>query len=332
MPFLLASCAETPKIASLPPIEMNPQAIDSLQPTPIQEFDADFVSWRENFKTKATANGIEPEIFEQAFAGVVVNKKVIELDKKQPEKKITHKEYQTKIINDARINEARKQMRENSALLEEIGRKYGVQPRYIVALWAVESNFGRNQGKSDVIRSLATLAFEGRRREFFETELIEALRILQQGHIARENFIGSWAGALGQCQFMPSSFMAYAVDYDGDGKKDIWGNKADVFASIANYLKKSGWKEGQSWGRRVQAPEHLQPDDKALKSLSQWNNLGVRQLDGSALPEVETIRAAIIKPRGADNHYLVYDNFRVIMKWNRSNFFATSIGEIADRI
>ncbi len=220
-------------------------------------------------------------------------------------------------------------------LLTKIGHEYGVQPRFIVALWGIETNFGKLTGHFPLISSLTTLAWEGRREAFFKAQLFDALRILEQGHVTPAAFKGSWAGAMGQVQFMPSSFLKFAVDQDGDGRKDLWGNLADVFGSAANYLHQNGWQEEQTWGRRVQVPDSLAPALLGLetkKPLSAWQALGVRQHDGSPLPKV-AMQASLIRPDDVHGRsYLAYDNYRVLRHWNRSHYFVVAVGTLADRI
>ena len=203
--------------------------------------DVSFDNYIDGFKQKARSKGISDSTINTSFDDVYLLGQIIELDKKQPERKLTKEEYLAKVINQARINQARKLFADNKELLTELGEKYGVDPQFIVALWGLETGFGKNQGNYDVVEVLATLAYEGRRRDFFESELLSALLILDEGHISHSKFKGSWAGAMGQCQFMPSSYLAYGADGDGDGKIDIWKNKKDVFASIANYLSTVGW-------------------------------------------------------------------------------------------
>ena len=226
-------------------------------------------------------------------------------------------------------------MAQHRDLLNEIGQQYDVQPRFIVALWGIETNYGKNTGGYRIVNALATLAFDGRRSQYFRTELFNAFRILQEGHISPELMKGSWAGAMGQCQFMPSSFLRLAVDYDGDGRKDIWKTAADVFASAANYLSQSGWRGSQTWGRQVQLPGSFNNTDASLKikkSLTSWQKIGVRRLNGRSLPLVD-IQGSVVLPDGKGGPaYLVYENFRVIMKWNRSTYFATSVGLLADAL
>lgn len=296
---------------------------------------ASYDAWLQRFKAKAQSEGLSPQTIQNAFSGSKFLPRVIELDRKQPESKMTFAQYRERIVSKQRVNQGRHEFRKHRALLEEIGAHYGVQPQYIVALWGIETNFGSNTGGFSVIDSLATLAFEGRRSEFFSKELINALKIIDGGHIAARSMKGSWAGAMGQSQFMPSSFLAYAQDYNKDGKKDIWNTKADVFASAANYLSRSGWKGDERWGRQVYAPSSIPEtmmDRKNKRALSYWASLGVRNIDNSPLP-VSDMEGALVGPDGKNGPiYMTYSNYNVIMKWNRSTYFATSVGLLADAI
>ena len=211
-----------------------------------------------------------------------------------------------------------------------------MQSRYIVALWGIETDFGRITGGFPVISSLATLAYDGRRSKFFRKELLLALKIVDGGHILAKDMVGSWAGAMGQNQFMPSSFHAYAVDYDKDGSKDIWKTLPDVFASIANYLSKSGWQADQTWGRPVRLPENFSRKflgRKIKKPLGEWQQLGVRKLSGQDLPK-RNLLSSIIRPEKGQigPAFVIYNNYEVILKWNRSNYFATAVGTLSDKI
>ncbi len=203
----------------------------------------------------------------------------------------------------------------------------------------VESNFGKLTGGYNVIDALTTLAYDGRREDFFRKEAMAALTILDQGHITASKMKGSWAGAMGQCQFMPSSFLNFAVDGNGDGKKDIWNNKEDVFASAANYLSQSGWDDNYTWGRQVHVPKGLSSSllgrsKENAKSLQQWNELGVRRLNGNVLPVLdEDIDAWLIMPDDENGRaYLIYNNYQVLMKWNRSYYFGLAVSHLADKL
>lgn len=286
-------------------------------------------------KNEATAKGIDKAKLEQAFADITFRPTVVKSDKSQPEKKITLDDYLATRVPDWKVKQAVEQYKEHKVLLDEIAEKYGVQARFIVALWGNESNFGKIQGNFSVLSALASLAYEGRREKLFKDNFFAALRILDEGHIDVKAFKGSWAGAMGQTQFMPISFLNYAVDYNGDGRKDIWGTKADVFASIANYLSSEGWDSEGTWGRQVTLtkPVPFSGLSKSnMKPLSFWNSNGVRRYNGSELPKAN-VDASLIMPDGEKGRiYLVYNNFHTLMKWNRSSYFGVSVGYLSERI
>lgn len=295
----------------------------------------DFPSFVEQLRSEALQRGIRTETLEQALARVQHIDRVIELDRRQPEFTLTFDQYLSRVVNPAKIAKGRKKMAENKAVLAEIEKRYGVQPRFVVALWGIETDFGRVTGGFPVVSALATLAYDGRRSAYFRGELLDALRILDQGHIRPEAMVGSWAGAMGQCQFMPSSFLKFAEDWDGDGRRDIWTTRPDVLASAANYLGKSGWKGGETWGRAVRLPAAM--DQKLIgldtsRSLKEWSRLGVRAADGKPLPQRDLQGAIVLAEAGKGPAFLVYDNYRTILKWNRSTFFALAAGHLADRI
>ena len=294
-----------------------------------------FDQWLSELRREAVSLGIKGATIDSALADVKLIPRVVELDRKQPEFTLTFRQYQDRVVPASRVNMGRKRLAENRELLEEVGRKYGVQPRFIVAFWGIETDFGRITGGFPLIQSLVTLAYDGRRSAYFRKELINALKIIDGGHITVADMVGSWAGAMGQCQFMPSSFLSFAVDHDGDGRKDIWNTKGDVFASAANYLARSGWKGDQTWGRRVQLPEGFDlklASLKASKPLSQWQNLGVRRADGSDLPRRDLPASLVLADGSVSDAFLVYNNYRTILKWNRSTYFAVAVGSLADRI
>jgi membrane-bound lytic murein transglycosylase B len=306
-----------------------------LLPTPSWASDEDFTRWLGGVRQEALAAGINPATIDRAFDGLEPIERVIELDRKQPETTVTFEYYLSRVVDAKRRRAAREHFAENRKLLTEIGRRYGVQPRFIVALWGIETNFGRVTGNFPVIAALATLAYDGRRSAFFRKELINALRIVDLDHVDPKEMLGSWAGAMGQSQFMPSSFLQYAVSYRGDGKRDIWHRREDVFASIANYLSQSGWRADESWGRPVRLPPAFDPalvGPGVRKSVSAWAKLGVRRGDGGKLP-AQPIEASVLQPGGSGGPaVLVYDNYRVLLKWNSSNYFASAVGLLADSI
>lgn len=295
-----------------------------------------FESWVNEFKKEAKNKGISDDVVEKAMKGVKPIPRIIELDRKQPEGTMTFAKYQKRVITDARIQQGRRLYKEHKELLEKTAKEYGVPAQYIVALWGIETSYGNNTGGFKVVTALATLAYDGRRSKYFRGELINALKILDEGHISHENMKGSWAGAMGQNQFMPSSFKSLAVDGNGDGKRDIWTSLPDVFASSANYLKKNGWKEDERWGRRVKLPPHIkkgQIGKKIKRDLQTWKNMGVTLLGGEPIPVVAGMKAAVVAPDGLNGPaYLAYHNYSVIMRWNNSTYFATSVGLLADQI
>ncbi len=296
---------------------------------------ADFSVWLDGVRTEAVARGISPAIIGAALDGISPIPRIIELDRSQPEGTITFEQYRTRIVNAERVATGRRLLAEHRPLLEQVAAKFGVQPRFIVALWGIETNFGGFTGGFPVIDALATLAHDGRRSEFFRRELLFALDILEQGHISPADMRGSWAGAMGQSQFMPSSFVSYAVDYNGDGAKDIWNTQADVFASAANFLSSQGWRDDITWGREVRLPsgfDTAMADLDTSKTLPEWQALGLRRVDGADLPG-RALQASVVLPDGPGGRaYLIYENYRTVLKWNRSDYFATSVGILSDRI
>ncbi len=295
-----------------------------------------FEQWLAGVRQEALDKGVSRNTVNAALSGIQPIPKVIALDRKQPEGKITFAKYRSNVVTKDRIEKGRRLMQEHAALLNQVSRQYDVPPQFIVALWGIETSFGGNTGGFGIVEALATLAHDGRRSEFFRTELMNALKILDQGHINLANFKGSWAGAMGQNQFMPSSFNAYAVDFNNDGRRDIWTSLPDVFASSANYLSKHGWRGDERWGREVSLPQGFpssQADMDVSKSVSEWQNMGVKLAGGGNLPSASGMRASIVLPDGAGGPaYMVYDNYRVIMKWNKSKYFATSVGLLADAL
>lgn len=296
-----------------------------------QDFDAFLADLRKD----ALQRGISESTLDAAFQGVEPIPRVIELDRRQPEFTLTYQQYLDRTVSAVRIEKGRRLLAEHKPLLDRIAKQYGVQPRFMLALWGMETDYGRVTGGFHIVGALATLAWDGRRSAFFRKELMDALQVMQGERIPPAKMTGSWAGAMGQCQFMPSSFVRFAKDGDGDGRRDIWGSLPDVFASTANYLSGSGWKDDQTWGREVTVPADVDakligPD--VVKPLSEWARLGVRRADGRPLPQV-AISASLVRPEaGKDPTFLVYDNWRVIMKWNRSTFYALAVGHLADRI
>lgn len=297
--------------------------------------DGEFAKWLEDLRAEALERGISAATLDAAFEGLTPVMRVVELDRSQPEFKLDFWTYQKKVVSSWRIQHGRKLLAEHRELLEDVANRYGVPPRFLVAFWGIETNFGRTLGSFPVIRSLATLAYDPRRSSFFRGELLNALTIVDQGHISHQDMLGSWAGAMGQLQFMPSTFVRYAMDADSDGRKDIWGSMPDIMESAANFLAQSGWQRGITWGREIMLPEDFDTAMTGLdtqKPLAEWQAIGIRKIDGRNLPD-EDIMASVVLPAEQDTPaFLVYKNYRVIMRWNRSHFYAAAVGNLADRI
>lgn len=285
-------------------------------------------------RAEAISKGIRPEVFDRAFANIhAPNRRVLRYDRTQPEKRLTYLKYRNTRADAYRIKLGRIMLKRNRPLLEEISQKYGVNSCFIVSLWGLETSYGRFMGSFPVIKSLATLAYDNRRAAFFRKQLFYALHILNDGHVSFADFKGEWAGASGQPQFLPSSWHYYAVDYNGDGRKDIWKTKSDVFASIANYLVKHGWKSNQPWLIQVRVPATIDSADmsrKVTKTVAEWASLGVKAAPGYSLPDAN-LEASLIKPYGGPS-YMIFNNFKVIMRWNRSIYYAGTVGYMAEKI
>lgn len=305
--------------------------------TTAQANTQDFKSWLRDLRAEAATKGVSQSVIQSALTDTMQPiPRVLELDRKQPESTKTFDQYLIDAVSVKRARDGQANMTQYKTLLNRVSDTYGVPPEIIVALWGVETNYGTNTGGFSVVNSLATLAYDGRRSAFFRDELIKALQIVDADHIRLSDMKGSWAGAMGQCQFMPSSFLRFADDFNKDGKRDIWNTQADVFASTANYLSKSGWKKNEPWGHRIDIPANI---DRSLlgldttQTLQFWHDIGVRMPNGKSVPFEGAYRASLIQPGGAGTSaFMVYDNYKVIMKWNKSNYFATSVGLLSDRL
>ena len=291
---------------------------------------SDFVT---SISNEAEKKGISLKLIRDFKTKVAFIPRVIELDRSQPEFKLTLDQYLARVVTLSRIKKANSKYKKNKKILKVISKHYGVQARFLVSLWGIETDFGRLTGGFPVVSALSTLAFEGRRHEYFKKELFNALKIINDGHITLSKMTGSWAGAMGQCQFMPSSFINYANDWDKDGSKNIWTSKPDVFASAANYLNKVGWSDKITWGRKV----YIGQFNKELKEnkyylLNKWSSSGILNENKTKLPNVK-IKARLIIPNDYGNYgYLVYNNFDSLLNWNRSNYFAIAVGKLSDSI
>jgi len=289
-----------------------------------------FSQWREQFRAEALAAGISAATFDQAFAGVQPDPAVIEADRSQPEFTRPVWQYLEGAISPQRVRSGRRLLSEHATTLDQIEARYGVDRETLVAVWGLESSFGQIMGDKSVIRSLATLAHEGRRPAFAKSQLITALEILQHGDVAPQRMRGSWAGAMGQTQFIPTTYNTHAVDFDGDGKRDIWNSSADALASAAHYLQASGWKQGKAWGFEVELPEgfdYALADTEIRKPLAEWRRLGLRNLPG----DQEEASASLLLPAGHRGPaFLIMDNFRAILRYNNSSAYALAIGLLAE--
>lgn len=308
----------------------DPPAFSGL-PLPPASFDA----WRDAFKTRAAAIGIAPSTLDAAFRGVSPVPRIIALDRHQSEYTRTFFDYLKNNISEARIRRGQAMLRQHARLLADIKRRHGIPAELIVALWAMETDYGAQTGNFPVITTLTTLAYDGRRRDFFTTELMEALRILDSGQANLADLTSSWAGAMGQFQFMPSTYRRYARDGDGDGRADIWHSVADALESAAQYLSASGWNRDETWGREVLLPPEFELAQARLgitKTLNDWGRLGVLDTAGRPLPGGR-IAASVILPAGRRGPaFLVYPNFQVIQNWNRSLYYALTVGHLYNRL
>jgi membrane-bound lytic murein transglycosylase B len=290
--------------------------------------------WVAGVKQEALQQGIPSSLFDEAFAGIhEPSKQIKSFMHSQPEHRLTFMKYRTTRADNYRVAIGRKEYKKNKAVLDEVAQRYGVNPCFIVSFWGMETSYGTYMGNFPAIKALATLAYDSKRKDFFRKELFIALRILNEGHVSLADFKGEWAGASGQPQFLPSSWVKYAVDYDGDGHKDIWKSKPDVFASIANYMKKNGWQTGEPWAIQVKLPAKfdMKLEGKTIKKpVSEWNALGVRTEDGQPLPH-QNLEASIVQPLGGPT-FLAFPNYRMILRYNNSIYYAGAVGYMADKI
>ncbi|NWO05328.1 MAG: lytic murein transglycosylase [Alteromonadaceae bacterium] len=296
--------------------------------------DEEFAQCKQQLQARAVKAGVSEAVATEVMAGAEYLERVIELDRRQPEFTTTFADYLNRRVNDQRIQKGRELLREHRDLLAEVTEETGVPAPYLVAFWGLETNFGSYFGKMQVPSSLATLACDPRRSEFFSQQLVAALRIIDEGAIAPEQMEGSWAGAMGHVQFMPTVFLKHAVDADGDGRRDLWNSLPDAMMSAGNFLKSMDWDGDYRWGREVLLPDGFDyslADGRRL-SLDEWRAKGITDVWGHGVPD-EPIDAALVVPSGHEGPaFLVYDNFRVIMGWNRSEFYAIAVGHLADRI
>ncbi|WP_232365780.1 lytic murein transglycosylase [Denitrificimonas caeni] len=332
---LLASQASANTLAPLVTPSVSTAVTTNNTPLMVQQ---SFAQWRAGLRMEAVNQGIAPLLFEQAFAGLSPDPQVIAADQSQPEFSRPVWEYLDSAVSSWRVARGKALLAEQAKTLQAIEARYQVEPSILVAVWGMESSFGRQIGSKNVIRSLATLAYEGRRSDFWRSQLIAALHILQEGDISPNGMLGSWAGAMGQTQFMPTTYRQYAVDFDGNGRRDIWNSSADALASAANYLSLSGWQHGLPWGLEVQLPtrgfDYAMADGEQRKSLSQWLALGVTlRSDEINRKHLAQQSATLFLPSGHQGPaYLLLDNFRSILKYNNSTSYALAIGLLSNAL
>lgn len=331
---LLQGGASAEPSASQTATRLAATSLPTLAPTEVAPL-LSFGEWRDGFRREALAAGIAPALFARAFAGLTPDPAVVRADRSQPEFSRPVWEYLDSALSPRRVLTGRHLLAEHRHLLRIIGQRYGVEPRFLVAIWGMESSFGTNTGNMNVIRSLATLAHEGRRPQFAHDQLLAALQILQQGDVQPERMLGSWAGAMGQTQFIPTTYQQYAVDIDDDGRRDIWESTADALASTANYLHASGWQPGKGWGMEVRLPrsfDYTLADPELRKPLREWLALGIRPLMPASISNDDARNASLLLPAGHKGPaFLVLDNFRSILKYNNSTAYALAVSLLGER-
>ncbi|SIS22967.1 membrane-bound lytic murein transglycosylase B [Aquipseudomonas alcaligenes] len=337
--LFLGACAETPNPAP-ELVAATPTQPPKNQQNPAQAQTAapvapalNFADWRERFRAKALQAGIQPQVFDQAFAGVTPDLSVVKADGAQPEFTRPVWEYLDGAISPLRVRKGQTLLAEHAATLEAIEQRYGVDRETLVAIWGMESSFGQFMGEQSVIRSLATLAYEGRRPRFAEDQLLAALQILQSGDISSSGLRGSWAGAMGQTQFIPTTYLTHAVDFDGDGRRDIWNSSADALASAAHYLQASGWQKGRAWGIQVALPsgfDYALADTEVRKTYAEWYAHGVKGTPTNVDPNDTGYLLLPAGHRGPA--FLVFRNFGAILKYNNSSSYALAVGLLGQRL
>jgi len=330
--LLLSACAEAPA-QSLATAPETPTASQPARAAADSE-RLSFADWLMLLRSDAIAAGIDPELFDRAFAGISPNPDVLAADSSQPEFTRPVWDYLDGAVSPPRIARGRLLLTQHRATLNRIEQRYGVDAETLVAIWGLESNFGSNIGNHNVLRSLATLAYEGRRQVFWRSQLLAVLQILQHGDISAERLVGSWAGAMGQTQFMPTTYNQHAVDFDGDGRRDLWSSSSDALASAAHYLKTSGWQLGQPWGFEVQLPagfDYALADPEDRRALAAWLALGVKPVATTVPTALADASATLLLPAGHRGPaFLLLGNFRSILKYNNSTAYALAIGLLAD--
>ncbi len=340
---LLAGCASRPAAEAGPPPAATTVATaaapaarpEAARDAPSEaDTSARFTAWKEGFGRQALAAGISAATVHAALDNARLQPQAVRLDRAQPEFTRTPWQYLDGAVSAQRIAQGRAKLQEAAAALQAASQRHGVPAEVITAIWGMESNYGANFGNFATVDALATLGFDGRREAWARKELLAALRIIDNGDIDAAHMIGSWAGAMGHTQFLPSVFLAYAVDADGDGRRDIWGSLADVTASTANYLARSGWKPGEPWGVEVRLPpgfDHARAETSVRQDSSQWSAEGVQAVDGTALPAMAD--ASVLAPAGARGPaFMVGANFRAILRYNNSVNYALAVGLLSQQL
>jgi membrane-bound lytic murein transglycosylase B len=305
-------------------------------PVGVHDRNNEFADWLTAFRVDALKAGITGRTFDRAMAGVTPDPDIIASDQNQPEFVKPVWEYLKGALSDKRVARGKVLLVEQKDLLGRLEKAYGVDRHVVVAIWGLESNYGDYMGTQRVVRSLATLAFEGRRPSFGRTQLIAALKIIQAGDVAPEGLLGSWAGAMGQTQFIPTTYLAHATDFDGDGRRDIWTSIPDTLASTAHYLEVSGWEPGATWGYEVTMPagfDYSHADMSVKKSVNEWRKLGLKRADGRAFAARDAEGAAsLFLPAGHKGPaFLILNNFKTILAYNASTSYALAVSLLADR-
>jgi membrane-bound lytic murein transglycosylase B len=334
-PLVPLRAVQAVPVRSLRPVLRPADLQDDASLVRVSTANASFDRWVAGFRGRALAQGISPQVFDAAFRGVRYNSEVVDKDRNQAEFKRQIWDYLDSAASPDRVRNGQAALRRHARALAAIERTYGVEKEVVTAVWGLETAYGERRGTLPLIESVATLAYDGRRGAFFEKQLIAALQILQSGDVAPRDMKGSWAGAMGHTQFIPTSYLAYAVDFTGDGKRDIWSDDpTDALASTAAYLKRFGWTKGQPWGVEVRLPRGFnaasaQRDNR--KMPSQWAAQGVVGIDGRPVPDYG--RAAILLPAGTQGAaFMIFDNFRVIERYNNADAYVIGVGHLSDRI
>ncbi|MBR9841800.1 MAG: lytic murein transglycosylase [Rhodobacteraceae bacterium] len=295
-----------------------------------------FERWVKSFRSRALSAGVQASVFDRAFRGVRYNTDVIQKDRNQSEFTKTIWDYLASAASDTRIRNGKAALRKHRRTLEAIERRYGVDKEVVTAIWGLESAYGTYRGSTPIIEALATLAYDGRRGKFFEAQLLAALKILQNGDVTANRMTGSWAGAMGHTQFIPTSYQSFAVDFTGDGKRDIWSDDpTDALASTAAYLAKSGWKQGKPWGVEVNLPKgfnYTLANRKIIKSPSQWAAMGVTDMNGRAVPNSHGNGSILLPAGGNGAAFMIFSNFSAIEKYNTADAYVIGVGHLSDRI